>query len=242
MIEVQEAENQIVVAYEVYDQRPADSALLIPAIEQHRQRLGVVPRVAPGDAGFFSAANEKAAEKLGVARVAVPFLGTQNAERRKLTGNIRQSLIVLMGAVGAVLLVLCVNLANLSLARVAGRARDSGIRTALGASRGQLLRQFADGERTTERDWRRGRNIAGVLGSAVAAGGRADRPSASGRRSPGRARAAVRAGDFAGDGADLRHSSGAAQRGFAQRTRFSSSILVRTGMGSANMWPACCFK
>src|SRR6202041_2399420 len=59
----------------------------------------------------------------------------------KLTGNIRQSLIVLMGAVGAVLLVLCVNLANLSLARAAGRVRDSAIRTALGASRGQLMRQ-----------------------------------------------------------------------------------------------------
>jgi len=59
----------------------------------------------------------------------------------KLTGNIRQSLIVLMGAVGAVLLVLCVNLANLSLARAAGRTRDSAIRTALGASRGQLMRQ-----------------------------------------------------------------------------------------------------
>jgi IS5 family transposase len=83
MIKVQEAENQIIVAYEVYDKRPADSALLIPAIEQHRQRLGVVPRVVAGDAGFFSAANEKAAEKLGVARVAVPFLGTQSAERRK---------------------------------------------------------------------------------------------------------------------------------------------------------------
>jgi len=35
MIKVQEAENQIIVAYEVYDQRPADSKLLLPAIEQH---------------------------------------------------------------------------------------------------------------------------------------------------------------------------------------------------------------
>jgi putative ABC transport system permease protein len=59
----------------------------------------------------------------------------------KLTGNIRQSLILLMGAVGAVLMVLCVNLANLSLARAAGRSRDSAIRAALGASRGQLMRQ-----------------------------------------------------------------------------------------------------
>ena len=83
MIQVQEAENQIIVAYEVYDQRPADSKLLLPAIEQHQQRLGVVPRVAAGDAGFFSAANETAAQKLGVAQVAVPFLGTQSAQRRK---------------------------------------------------------------------------------------------------------------------------------------------------------------
>ncbi len=61
--------------------------------------------------------------------------------QQTLTGDIRQSLIVLMAAVGAVLLVLCVNLANLSLSRAAGRARNAAIRTALGASRWQLARQ-----------------------------------------------------------------------------------------------------
>jgi putative ABC transport system permease protein len=61
--------------------------------------------------------------------------------QQKLTGDVRQSLIVLMAAVGAVLLVLCVNLANLSLSRAAGRARDAAIRTALGASRWQLAQQ-----------------------------------------------------------------------------------------------------
>src|SRR5258708_18957943 len=83
MIKVQEAESQISVAFQVYDKRPADSALLIPAIEQHQQRLGVVPRVAAGDAGFFSAANETAAQKLGVAQVAVPHLGIPRVQRRK---------------------------------------------------------------------------------------------------------------------------------------------------------------
>jgi putative ABC transport system permease protein len=61
--------------------------------------------------------------------------------QQKLTGDVRQSLIVLMVAIGAVLLVLCVNLANLSLSRAAGRARDAAIRTAVGANRWQLARQ-----------------------------------------------------------------------------------------------------
>jgi len=61
--------------------------------------------------------------------------------QERMVGDVRQGLVLLMAAVGAVLMVLCVNLANLSLARAAGRARDSAIRTALGASRGRLLGQ-----------------------------------------------------------------------------------------------------
>src|ERR1035438_8271859 len=58
----------------------------------------------------------------------------------RMTGPIRKGLIVLMSAVGAVLLILCVNLANLALGRSLAHSRDAAIRTALGANRARLLR------------------------------------------------------------------------------------------------------
>ena len=61
MVKVQEAEQQIVTHYEVYDQRPSDSELLIPSLDVHEQRFGHLPRLVTADAGFFSARNEAAA-------------------------------------------------------------------------------------------------------------------------------------------------------------------------------------
>jgi IS5 family transposase len=83
MLKLQEAENQIVTDYEVYDRRPSDTDLLIPSIETHEARFGRTPRMVAADAGFYSAKNEAEAKAKGVKRVCVPNRSTKSAERKR---------------------------------------------------------------------------------------------------------------------------------------------------------------
>jgi IS5 family transposase len=80
---LQEAENQIIVDYEVYARRPHDSDLLIPAIAAHRAKLGRVPRLVAADAAFYSSRNEATAKAIGVKRVCIPNRSTKSAERKR---------------------------------------------------------------------------------------------------------------------------------------------------------------
>jgi transposase, IS5 family len=83
MVKLQEAENQIVTDYEVYDERPHDSNLLIPAIEMHQTMLGRTPRLLAADAAFYSARNEAGAKAKGVKRVCIPNHATKSRTRRR---------------------------------------------------------------------------------------------------------------------------------------------------------------
>jgi IS5 family transposase len=83
LVLIQEAENQIVTHYQVCEQRPADSTLLEGCLEQHVKQFGRAPDRVAADPGFFSAANESTARKMGVRRVSIPGHDTKSPARKQ---------------------------------------------------------------------------------------------------------------------------------------------------------------
>jgi putative ABC transport system permease protein len=94
------------------------------------------------DADVKRVASSFVSENAGAYRALEGFTAATLAVRDQLTQQARPVLLILFGTSGFVLLIACVNIANLSLARLLNRERELAVRAALGAGRRQLVAQL----------------------------------------------------------------------------------------------------
>ena len=81
LVQITEAENQIVTRLDVFAERPSDRQLLTQAVTRQTELLGRAPHMVAADAGYYAQAHERAIEQMGVKWVAVPNRNTTSQER-----------------------------------------------------------------------------------------------------------------------------------------------------------------
>ena len=101
-----------------------------------RLKRGVTPEQALAELNLVQAEIAKQANE------GVDLKGALLPLEAEVVGPARRGLLLLLGAVGAVLLIVCANLASLLLSRVPGRMREAAIRLAIGATRSRVMRQM----------------------------------------------------------------------------------------------------
>ena len=138
-----------------------------------------------------------------------------------IVGPPRRGLLLLLGAIGAVLLIACANLANLTLTRTMGRMRDAAVRGALGARRWRLVRAVVVDQA-----------VLAAIGGAHRPGARRAALGCSSRPRPSRL---PRVQDVVIDARVVLFALGVSLRGGGRRR-----ACCRRGGSDAAIWSRCC--